>query len=70
MYYPSHGLFKELNMLLIYDVKCSMDMFCYKSNFEFLSDIFDNIFLLKYLMFIDIIQDPSVITSIAYYLCG
>ena len=44
-YYPSHGLFKELNMLSIYDLnKCSLGMFCYKFNFELLPDMFDNFF--------------------------
>ena len=46
-YYPSHGLFKELNMLSIYDInKCSLGVFCYmyKFNFGLLSDVFDNFF--------------------------
>ena len=44
-YYPSHGLFKELNMLSIYDInKCSLGTFCYKFNFGLLSDVFDNFF--------------------------
>ena len=49
-YYPSHGLFKELDMLSIYDInKYSLSMFCYKFNFGLLPDVFDNFFLLKYL---------------------
>ena len=44
-YYPSHGLFKELDMLSIYDInKCSLDMFCYKFNFGLLPGVFDNFF--------------------------
>ena len=44
-YYPSHGLFKELDMLSIYDInKCSLSMFCYKFNFGLLPDVFDNFF--------------------------
>ena len=44
-YYPSHGLFKELNMLSIYDInKCSLGIFCYKFNFGLLPDVFDNFF--------------------------
>ena len=44
-YYPSHGLFKELDMLSIYDMnKCSLSMFCYKFNFGLLPDVFDNFF--------------------------
>ena len=44
-YYPSHGSFKELDMLSIYDInKCSLGMFCYKFNFGSLSDVFDNFF--------------------------
>ena len=45
-YYPSHGLFKELDMLSIYDInKCSLSMFCYKFNFGLLPDVFDNFFI-------------------------
>ena len=44
-YYPSRGLFKELDMLSIYDInKCSLSMFCYKFNFGLLPDVFDNFF--------------------------
>ena len=44
-YYPSHGLFKELDMLSIYDInKCSLSMFCYKFYFGLLPDVVDNFF--------------------------
>ena len=44
-YYPSHGFFKELDMLSIYDInKCSLSMFCYKFNFGLLPGVFDNFF--------------------------
>ena len=46
-YYPSHGLFKEFDILSIYDInKCSLGMFCYKFHFGLLPDVFDN-FLTK-----------------------
>ena len=61
-YYPSHGLFKELDMLSIYDInKCSLSMFCYNSILDYcLMCLITS--LLKYLTFIDIIQDLSVIS--------
>ena len=44
-YYPSHGLFKELDILSTYDInKSSSGMFCCKFNFGLLSDVFDNFF--------------------------
>ena len=44
-YYPSHGLFNELDMLSIYNInKCSLGMFCYKFNFGLLPDVSDNFF--------------------------
>ena len=57
-YYPSHGLFKELDMLSIYDInKCSLGMFCYKNSILDYYLMFLITSLLKYLTFIDIIQD-------------
>ena len=44
-YYPSHGLFTELDMLSIYGInKCSLGMLCYKFTFGLMPDVFDNFF--------------------------
>ena len=44
-YHLSHRLFKELDMLSIYDInKCSLGMFYYKFNFGLLPAVFDSFF--------------------------
>ena len=44
-YYPSHGLFEELDVVSIYDInKCSLGTFCYRLHFGLLPDIFKNFF--------------------------
>ena len=44
-YYPSRGLFEELNVISIFVInKSSLGAFCYKLNFGSLSDIFKNFF--------------------------
>ena len=59
--YPSHGSFKELDMLSIYDKnKGSLGMFCYKFNFGLLPGEFDNFFTKVSITFIDIIQDLRI----------